>query len=91
MTTLISFIRILLLSFFLFQIKDSVARDEWVKERSQSINKVREAERNADNVARSIANEKKLWVNYILNYFLFSVCDLYILNKDELRPFLLLS
>ncbi|GIY65902.1 drebrin-like protein, partial [Caerostris extrusa] len=43
------------------EIKDSVARDEWVKERSQSINKMREAEKNADNVARSIAEEKNKW------------------------------
>lgn len=43
------------------EIRDSTARDQWVKERSQSINQMREAERNADNAARNIAQEKLQW------------------------------
>lgn len=49
-----------------FQIKDNTAREQWVKERSQSINQVREAERNADNVARNIAKEKVQWVFFFV-------------------------
>lgn len=54
-----------------FQIRDSTARDEWVKERSKSINQVREAERNADNTARNVAQEKLQWVCFIFQNYLF--------------------
>lgn len=43
------------------EIHDSTAREEWVKERSRSINQMREAEKNADNAAKSIAMEKMQW------------------------------
>lgn len=64
--------------FYCGQIKDSSARDVWVKERHQSINKVREAEKNADNVSRSVAQEKMQWVreNTEINSFIMFIYKL---------------
>ncbi|XP_023224214.1 drebrin-like protein [Centruroides sculpturatus] len=43
------------------QLKEAHARDEVIKERSRSICKMREAERNAENSARNAWVEKKQW------------------------------
>lgn len=44
------------------QLKDARAREEWFKERSLSIDKMREAEKNAQNSTHNKVN-KKLWVS----------------------------